>query len=540
MATKRVKKSQQGTIMITRLLSRFLVASAVIGMAVLARAAGPEELRFFESKIRPLLVRQCFQCHSQKGKEIESGFSLDSRRQILQGGDRGPAVNLKEPSRSLLLRAVSYQDDDLQMPPKKKLTADEITLLKKWIELGAPMPEVAPPPSVQTGIDLVAGRKHWAFQPLGPDSKRATTSWSHNGLDDWIQVKRQAEGMQSVGQADRRVLIRRLSYDLRGLPPGWQEVEEFANDASIDAYEKLVDRYLASPQYGERWGRYWLDLARYTDTTASWLKGTGKAYHYRDWIIKALNEDIAYDQFILCQLAADHLVKARPEDIAALGFLGLSPTYWKELRLAPDMIKTIVAEEWEERIDTIGRTFLGLSLACARCHDHKFDPVSTEDYYALAGVLASTRLVDEPLLREPLAEVVRAADRKIAEIEEAIHKQKTLKEAAQNKKPFDDRVKKLQQEIDEIKKKTPHFNVPRVHSVKDASIHVLPDDPDRTRIVYHDDEPIDLAVQLRGEPTRLGKVVPRRFIEVLSTGKPKPFRQGSGRLELARSIVSDA
>jgi hypothetical protein len=526
--------------MMTGCFLRLLIATVLVFVTIPALAADPEGIRFFESKIRPLLVQECQQCHSQKGKKIEAGFSLDSRQQVIQGGDRGPAINLEKPSESLLIQAVTYQDDDLQMPPKKQLGKDQVALLKKWIQLGAPMPVTAPAPSTTAGIDLAAGRKHWAFQPLRPQGPPATSSWSRQGMDDWIQINRQQEGIESVDEAGRQVLIRRLSYDLRGLPPSWDEVTEFIEDPSVDAYEKVVDRYLASPQYGERWARYWLDLARYTDTTASWLKGTGKAYHYRDWIVRAFNEDIPYDRFVLLQLAADHLAEIRSDDIAALGFLGLSPTYWKELRLAPDMIKTIVAEEWEERIDTIGRTFLGLSLACARCHDHKFDPVSIEDYYALAGVLASTQLVDEPLLREPLAEVVRQADRKIIEIENAIHKQKTLAEDGQDATVSQQRIKDLQQQIKNIKKNTMHFDAPRVHSVKDASIHVLPDEPDRTRIVYHDNQPINLAVQLRGEPGRPGKIVPRRFIEVLSAGKPSPFQKGSGRLELGQAIVTDA
>lgn len=189
-----------------------------------------------------------------------------------------------------------------------------------------------------------------------------------------------------------------MSFDVRGLPPAPREIDEFLADEAPDAYEKLVDRYLASPQHGERAARRWLDLARYTDTTASWLDSTASAWLYRDWVVRAINDDVPYDRFVVRQLATDSLGETGPDDIPALGFLGLSPTYWKELMLAPDVIERVVAEEWEERIDAIGRTFLGLTVACARCHDHKYDPITQEDYYSLAGVLASTRLVERPII----------------------------------------------------------------------------------------------------------------------------------------------
>ena len=215
--------------------------------------------------------------------------------------------------------------------------------------------------------------------------------------------------MTPAPTADRRVLIRRATFDLIGLPPTPEEVEAFVNDPAPDAYERLIERLLASPQYGERWGRFWLDLARYADVTEPWADVKAPAYIYRDWVVRAFNDDLPYDRFVRLQLAADLMPDAAPADRAALGFIGLSPTYWKELKLDKDVIRTVVAEEWEERIHTLGSTFLGLTVACARCHDHKFDPITQADYYALAGVFASTRLVDRPMLPEKLADSVMSA-----------------------------------------------------------------------------------------------------------------------------------
>jgi hypothetical protein len=283
--------------------------------------------------------------------------------------------------------------------------------------------------------------------------------------------------------ASRAVLIRRVTFDLIGLPPTPEELAAFVNDQAPDAYERLVDRLLASPQHGERWGRFWLDLARYADQTEQWTETKGLPWLYRDWVVGAVNEDRPYDQFVQLQLAADLMPGVGARDRAALGFLGLSPTYWKELKLAPDVIKTVVAEEWEERIQTITGTFLGLTVACARCHDHKFDPITMHDYYALAGVLASTRQVDC-------------------------------------------RVQTMN-------------GLQKVPGVEDAALMVLPDGPHKTKVEYKPGEAQDVAMQMRGNPTTIGAVVPRRFLAVLSPETPRLFTQGSGRLELAQAIVKD-
>jgi hypothetical protein len=334
-------------------------------------------------------------------------------------------------------------------------------------------------------VRIAEGRKFWSFQPLRPQTPPAVRAadWPRRRLDAFVLGGLEQHGLAPSPAASRQVLIRRVTFDLIGLPPAPEEVEAFVNDQSPDAYERLVERLLASPQHGERWARFWLDLARYADVTESWAEARGQSWLYRDWAVRAVNEDLPYDQFVQRQLAADLIPDLPASERAALGFLGLSPTYWKELKLAPDVIKTVVAEEWEERIQTITGTFLGLTVACARCHDHKFDPITMHDYYALAGVLASTRQVDR---RVPCGE-----------------------------------------------------GLEKVPAVEDAALDVLPDGPHKTKVEYRSGEAQDVAMQLRGNPTTVGPVVPRRFLAVLSPGEPKPFTQGSGRLELARAVVTE-
>src|SRR5262249_52705497 len=258
--------------------------------------------------------------------------------------------------------------------------------------------------------------------------------------------------------ADRRTLLRRLSFDLTGLPPTPAELEEFEADASPEAYNRQAERLLASPQYGEKWGRFWLDIVRYCDVPEQWsIEKGAHAWVYRDWVVRALNDDIAYDRFLELQLAADLVPDARAADIAALGFLGLSPVYWKELKLDPAVIKAVVAEEWEERIHTLSGAVLGLTVACARCHDHKFDPVTQDDYYALAGVLASTKLAPRALLPEAEARVVAAA-------RDEIKSRQKMREELLARKPETEEAKQkaedLAREIAELERTTPHFSEP--------------------------------------------------------------------------------
>ena len=517
------------------------------GAGAVAGAEPPrEQIEFYEQKIRPLLAKRCYECHSEKADPVQGGLRLDSRGGMQAGGDSGPAVVAGRAGESLLLEAIEYESDRVQMPPEGKLPEREIALLREWVERGAPMPLDTSTLAQRTEIDFEAGRQFWSFQPVAAREVPAGrgAGWAAGRLDRFVLAALEARGLTPSDAADRRTLLRRLSFDLTGLPPLPDDIDEFAG-ADMDGFPgadgpataKWVDRLLASPHYGERWGRYWLDLARYSDKTASWLSSIESAWLYRDWVVGALNEDMPYDDFVRRQLATDLMPETGPDDTPALGFLGLSPVYWKELMLDPEVIKGTVAEEWEERIDAVGRTFLGLTLACARCHDHKFDPISTEDYYALAGVMAGTRLTDRPIIPEDQAAVVRQAEECVRLLEEQI---KRLDAESMLTEDDAGRAERLKEQIAAIAASTPHYGTPWTHAVDEAAVYVLADGPNATRLEYKSGEARDLHVQIRGNPSNPGPLVPRRFLTVLSDGTPDSFGSGSGRRELAEAIVTDA
>jgi hypothetical protein len=501
-----------------------------------------EDLAFFESKIRPLLVTHCYECHAEGAKQVHGGLKLDTRAGVLQGGDSGPLVAGGEPDKSLLLEAVDYAGD-IQMPPAGKLPAAEIALLREWVRRGLPLPADRSAATAQKGtakksIDFAAARQFWSFQPPQRAALPAVqlTAWPQQPIDHFVLAGMERAGLIPSAPADRRTLLRRAAFDLIGLPPTADEVAAFEDDPRPDAWEQAIDGLLASPHYGERWGRHWLDYARYSDGNASNLEVRGQAWLYRDWVAKALREDLPYDQFVLQQFAADKLPESGPADLAALGFLGISPEYWKELKLAPTVIEGIVADEWEERLDAIGRTFLGLSIACARCHDHKFDPISTEDYYALAGVLASTQLTERFVIPENEVAAVQAAADKVKSLRAEAAKFMGSKAPTPQDKA---RLAEIQTAITSLETNTPHYHSAKAHAVVDAALYVLPEGENHTKLQYKPNETRDLFVHIRGNPTRPGALVQRRFLTVLSPDQPAPFAQGSGRLELARAIVSE-
>ncbi len=358
-----------------------------------ARLRADEGVQFFESKVRPLLVEHCQKCHGPKKQE--GSLRLDSREATLKGGDSGPALVPGKPDESLLIGAVRHTGD-VQMPPAGKLEEQQIEALVEWVRLDAPWPE-APQAA---GVDLAEiQRRHWAFQPIANPAPPPVKdgSWERTPIDRFILAKLEAAGLAPSPQADRRTLIRRLSFDLTGLPPTPEEVDAFVNDPAPDAHAKLVDRLLDSPQYGEQWARHWLDVARYSDTKGYvyareerfWVH----APVYRDWVVQALNRDLPYDQFLLLQIAAD---QAAPNDRgagAAMGFLTLGRRF---LGVTHDII--------DDRIDVVTRGAMGLTAGCARCHSHKYDPISMDDYYALYGVFLNSteRLtpIAEPTARD--------------------------------------------------------------------------------------------------------------------------------------------
>lgn len=509
-----------------------------LGLMSFSAARGAEQYEQFERKIRPLLSQHCYECHSAQAKTVHAGLRLDSAEGVKRGGDSGPVLVPGQPESSLLIDVVQYEGD-IAMPPQGKLTDTQIADLTEWIRAGAPFPPSATPATegVPGGpIDFEQGRKHWSFQPVKTHSLPALkqADWPQTRLDHFVLAAMEREGLRPAEPVARDLLVRRLAFALTGLPPTPEEVQAFVQDGSPEAYTALVERYLQSPQYGEKWGRMWLDLVRYTDQTASWLELTDQTFRYRDWVIQAFNDDLPYDQFVQRQLATDLLPETGPGDLPALGLLGISPSYWKELLLPPDIIKTIVADEWEERVDVVTRTFLGLTVACARCHDHKYDPVSAADYYALAGIFASIRHTGRPLVSEEEYAPAREAKKRVTELEAELAKLKKMTDAPAEKQA------ELKAQIEQLKQ-TPHYSAPLVNAVTEESLYVEQrgETPQQgTRLDYRPG-PQNLAIHVRGNPNRLGEVVPRRFLTVLDVDQT-PFTQGSGRLELAQAITGKA
>ena len=393
----------------------------------------------------------------------------------------------------------------------------------------------------------------WSFRPLRESALPTVknTAWPRTRTDSFLLAKMEAANVEPASPAAARVLIRRLYFDLIGLPPTAEEVDAFCQSAIRNpqsAIESLVESLIASPHYGERWARYWLDLARYTDKTPDYLDSSASAWLYRDWVVKALNDDMRYDEFVKRQLAVDLMPGSKPEERHALGFLGLSPTYFKELKLPPEIIKGTVADEWEEHVDALGRTFLGLTLACARCHDHKSDPVTAADYYGIAGVFASVRIAPVPAMSDELWAPVAKAREEVAKREKELAELKKRKPApaefaAHVAAMRASQTEALEKKIADIKSQTPHFNVPMANGVEDAALHVISaGGTEGTKLDYRRGQARDLEIQKCGNPNQTGDIVKRRFLSAFPAkdGKPREFTTGSGRLELAQAIIEDA
>jgi Protein of unknown function (DUF1549)/Protein of unknown function (DUF1553)/Planctomycete cytochrome C len=519
--------------------------------------AGPSSgdergLEFFEAKIRPVLVERCNRCHSAGEKAPKGGLRLDSPAGLRKGGDSGAVIAPGKVDESLLIDAIAHEGGVAEMPPDARLPDRVIDDFRHWVEIGAPLPEgnSADTSKLRSSIDLVKGRQFWSFLPANerPLPTVSEPQWSRNRIDPFVLRGLDAHGMRPSPEADRRTLIRRVTFDLTGLSPAPEEVEAFLSDKAPDAYERLVDRLLTSSRHGERWGRFWLDVARYAEdnpTGEATNKAPRNPQAYRDWVIRALNDDLPYDEFVRRQLAADLMPGLPPSELAALGFIGLAPVYHKEPKLSAEVITTIVADEWDERVDTITRGFLGLTVACARCHDHKFDPIGTADYYALAGVMASTQLVERPLVQaDPAVEETLAGLRaEIVDLELRLGYAKEMRTTAGKQKEdgskYDRPIADLEARIKALKATRP-FDGPTAPAVRDAGLWVDGKDPSWTMLDYKPGVSRDLPVFLRGNPSNPGPIVPRRFPLVLSTGDSKGFGQGSGRKQLADGIVGEA
>jgi hypothetical protein len=490
----------------------------------------------FENEVRPVLMGTCFPCHG--GKKVSGGLKVGSREALLKGGDSGPAIVAYDIRSSLLLRAISHADESPKMPPSKKLADEQVKAIATWIEQGAPWPEGSQEVESKTRIP---SRDHWAFKPvIAREPPFDPSGWSDHPVDRFIAAGQRATGVRPVRQAGKRALIRRVSFDLIGLPPTPEEIAGFLSDSSPGSFARVVERLLASPQYGERWGRHWMDVVRYADTAGDNADyPVPEAARYRDYIIAAFNSDKPFNQFIREQLAGDVIAQQGPpgtafEAIIATGFLALSRRYG-----------TAPFELWhltlEDAIETTGRAFLGLTLRCARCHDHKFDPVTQRDYYSLYGVFASARFPyagsEEMLTKKfprmnfvPLVATDRASSiqqahsQRLKEIESEI---KALERAhnARRAPPVGEskRLKTLRKEFQRLTRLGLPSDVPTAYAVSEG-------------------EPEDAVIQRGGDPGRPGPVVARSgscfsFLELLSAATVP--RRSSGRAQLAQWITRD-
>ena len=514
---------------------------ASTGAADLSR----EHLEFFERKIRPLLAERCYECHSAAAKKHKGGLSLDTREGLLKGGDTGPSLLPGDPEKSRLIEAVRYRNRDLQMPPKSPLSAEQVRDLEKWVKLGAPDPrvEVAVQAAEKRALTVEEGRQFWSFQPL----KSPPLPRGGHPIDAFITAKLAERKLTAAAAADKRTLLRRATFDLAGLPPTPQEIDAFLADKSPEAFTKVVDRLLASPAYGERWGRHWLDVARYADSNGlDENVAHGNAWRYRDYVVNSFNADKPYDRFVREQVAGDLLASEtlahRHEQLTALGFLSMGP----KLLAEPDKVK-LEMDLIDEQIETLGRAFLGMTFGCARCHDHKFDPVPTADYYALAAIFKSTRTMDdlktiakwhEPEIataeeraavaahQKQIAEQKAAITNLVSTANQSLVTEKGLKEAPKNAESQYSpqtvaELKRLRETLAKLEQTAPE--IPSTMGVTDS-----------TNVVKR------LPVHIRGSHLSLGQPVPRGFPQVMQfagLAAELPEKQ-SGRLELAHWLAS--
>jgi hypothetical protein len=381
------------------LLTAFATAGTATSVAA-AETFPADDLDFFAAKIQPLLEQRCYECHSHGAKKLKAGLFLDSRSGVLQGGDSGPALVAGEPDKSLLIKAVRYEDVGLQMPPKTKLAEAEISLLEDWVKRGAPWPaEKLVGEGTKSGNEFnleERRRNHWAWQPVKavPPPPVESAAWPAQPIDNFVLAKLEAARLAPAPEADRRTLLRRLAFTLTGLPPPPEEVHAFEGDMSNDAYSKVVQRLLDSPRFGERWARHWLDVVRYSETLGHEFDyPLPNAWRYRDYVIRAINQDVRYDEFIREHLAGDLMKEPRRDPATGLNESAIATGFfWFAQQVhSPVDIKGNQLDLLDNQIDTVTRGFQAMTVSCARCHDHKFDAISTKDFYALYGVLASSR-----------------------------------------------------------------------------------------------------------------------------------------------------
>ncbi len=511
----------------------------------------PAKLEFFEKKVRPLLVDNCYNCHSADNKAA-GGLRVDDHRGLLQGGGRGKAIALGNPDESLLIKAVSHTDAKLKMPPNNRLADEQIDILKQWIKDGAVWPALEIPAELHAKrpeYDQLL-KDHWSWQPLRNVNAPAVASdWSRDDIDKFIQATLPETGLTPVEDSDRVTLLRRVTFDLTGLPPTPNEIRDFVTDNSPKAFETVVDRLLQSPAFGERWGRHWLDLARFGESTGSARNlPYPHAWRYRDYVIDSFNKDKPYDQFVKEQVAGDLLPaeseQQRKEQLIATGFLAIG------VKDVNQRFKVrYIMDNIDEQIDTVSRSILAVTASCARCHDHKFDPITTNEYYSLAGIFQSTD--DCAGLRnkmggggldyyEPKLLLVLSssgvADPKQAEKIEAARK------AAEDAKTQFEAIRDSADGDKPAPNGRPMRQVARQKWNRLQAEYLALTDPSATGEVamgVRDAAVIgDTEIRIRGEAEKLGPVVPRGFLNVVKLeGQPVIPADKSGRLELAQWLT---
>jgi len=519
------------------LIGGFLVAG-MEPSRIFAAESSTDGIDFFEKRIRPIFASHCYECHGAASAKKNGALLLDTVEGLAKGGQSGPLFVAGDPDKSRIVKAVRYADKNLRMPPKQKLSSMQIGDLEAWVKIGAPLPGAAAPVAkTKYGMSLEEGKRFWSFQPIKNPTppKVKDASWPLTPVDQFILAKFESAGIVPAPIADKRTLLRRVTFDLTGLPPTPAEMDAFLADSSSQAFEKVVDRLLASPRYGERWGRHWLDVARYADTSGNAADyPVPQAFKYRDWVIRAFNRDLPYDQFLREQLAGDLIPGGtdaeRFERITATGYLAIARRFGGD-RMGEHHLTL------EDTIDNLGRTMLGFSVSCARCHDHKFDPFTMSDYYGLYGIFSSTRypfpgaeVGQRPEDFIPLAPakeiqaLLKAHREKLAGMDAEIKKLEMAE--AEAKKAPDGPDKKTQiaaaaKALAEARKKRAEAQPP----VFDVAYAVA------------DAKPANAKMQLRGDPKRLGDEVPRHFPAVLGGQELPKGNTASGRLQLAQWIT---
>jgi hypothetical protein len=528
------------TIMTSRITLPILVLLGLgwLPLASAEQPAGqpltPPQLEFFEKEIRPLLVAHCFECHSSDADELGGGLRLDTRTRLLQGGDSGPAAQPGNPGNSLFIRAIKYTDPLLQMPPSGRLTEREIAALIKWVDIGLPYPraDAGQPRNEQPPHTTADTQSWWSFQRSAePPSLPAVQdpTWPSNAIDRFVLAQLETQEFRPAPAADRRTLIRRATFDLIGLPPTPDEVSAFLADSSPDAFARRVDRLLGSHHYGERWGRHWLDVVRYADTSG--CNGdfpVPEAFRYRNYVIDSWNADKPYDEFVREQIAGDLLPaesdEIRYQRLIATGYLAISRRFSS---LGEEFHLTL-----DDTVDNLGKAILGLTISCARCHAHKFDPIPQTDYYALYGIFQSTRYSFPgteiyrhtrhlaPLVPRSLAEQIGPTLAEIEQLDEQIFETYSTMAALDTGEKKDALRKdwgKLKIRRDELTKATQSFD---------------------KAFAASEGEPVNVRLHIKGDPKNLGPTIPRGFLQVLGGHRLSADEPGSGRLQLADWLTS--